>query len=300
MEDKKTSLLYRISSKVYGGLNMSWPAVIGFALTTAVLTAFILIVPIFKDTSFAEIGVTFDAWIFFAEIIMANCKTPIDSALKTFVFFLVSQPLIYLIQVPFSPLGWDLFAYYPYWFYWTLATIPMAFAGWYIQKKNWLSVLIFAPVFLFLGNTIFLDGREAVKHFPHMLFAAIFCTLQILLYVYVFFPKKSQKAVGLALPLFMVIGLILLSPQVAFEGYETLPDEPVFTAEASISVEDPSIAEVEFDHAEEGRVHLYAHKYGETIVTVTDEGKSYLYTIRIYDDNGVDRAQIILAEDRVP
>ena len=43
MEDKKTSLLYRISSKVYGGLNMSWPAVIGFALAAAVLTAFILI-----------------------------------------------------------------------------------------------------------------------------------------------------------------------------------------------------------------------------------------------------------------
>jgi len=70
----------------------------------------------------------------------------------------------------------------------------MAFVGWYIQKKNWFSVLIFAPVFLYLGNTIFLDGKEAIKHFPHMIIATIFCILQILLYVYVFFPKKSQKA----------------------------------------------------------------------------------------------------------
>ena len=292
MEEKNTNLLKRVTDKVYGGLNMSWIAVVIFAVATAVLTAVILIIPIFKDTSFAEIGVTFEAWIFFAVIIMSNCKKPLESALKTFVFFLISQPLIYLIQVPFSSLGWGLFSYYPYWFYWTLATFPMAFVGWYILKKNWLSVLIFAPVFLYLGNTIFLDGKEAIKHFPHMIIATIFCILQILLYVYVFFPKKSQKAVGLALPIIMVIMMTILSPQVAFEGYETLPNEPSFSSEATLSVEDASIAEVEFEQAEEGRIHIDAHKYGETTITVSDKGKDYRYTINIYDDNGVDRARL--------
>ena len=70
--------------------------------------------------------------IFFAVIIMSNCKKPLESALKTFAFFLISQPLIYLLQVPFSPMGWGLFSYYPYWFYWTPATFPMAFVGWFI------------------------------------------------------------------------------------------------------------------------------------------------------------------------
>ena len=296
MEENKTSKLKRLTDKVYGGLNMSWLTVVLFAVATAVLTAVILIVPIFKDTSFAEIGVTFEAWIFFAVIIMSNCKKPLESALKTFVFFLISQPLIYLIQVPFSPLGWGIFSYYPYWFYWTLATFPMAFVGWYIQKKNWLSVLIIAPVFLFLGNTIFLDGKEAIKHFPHLIIATIFCILQILLYVYVFFPKKSQKAVGLALPIIMVVVMMIFSPQVAFEGYETLPDEPSFSSEATLSVEDASIAEVEFEHAEEGRIHIDAHKYGETTITVSDKGKDYRYTINIYDDNGVDRARLSPAD----
>lgn len=62
-------------------------------------------------------------------IIMANCQKPLESACKTFVFFLISQPLIYLLQVPFSSMGWGLFGYYWNWFIWTLLTFPMAFVG---------------------------------------------------------------------------------------------------------------------------------------------------------------------------
>lgn len=296
MEETKTNKLRHFTDKLYGGLNMNWRAVILFAVAVAVLTAIIMIIPAFTDTSFEKIGVTFEAWIFFAVIIMANCRTPLDSAVKTFVFFLISQPLIYLIQVPFSPLGWQLFEYYPYWFFWTLATFPMAYIGWYIKKKNWLSVLIFAPVLLFLGNTVFLDGREVVKHFPHMLVSTVFCILQILLYVYVFFPEKSQKAAGLAIPAVMLIVMIILTPQVAFDGYETLPDEPSYSEEATLLVEDPSIAEVSFIDPLSGRILIQAHKYGETVFTVTDNGTKYIYTILIYDDNGTDRSKITVHE----
>lgn len=292
MEDKKKNFLKHCTDKIYGGLKMSWLFVIIFAVAAAVLTAAILIIPAFKDTSFAEIGVTLEAWIFFAVIIMSNCKKPLESALKTFVFFLVSQPLIYLLQVPFSSMGWGLFNYYPYWFCWTLATFPMAFVGWFIQKKNWLSVLIFSPVFLYLGNTIFLDGKEAVKHFPHMLVATLFCIFQIVLYVCVFFPKIAQKAVGIALPSIMIIVMLIVSPQVAFEAHDSLPDEPSFSAAATLLVEDDSIAEVEFEQPEDGRICITAHKYGETLITISDNGKEYKYLITVYDDNGVDRERI--------
>lgn len=294
MHSEKKNLLKRCTDKVYGGLKMSWPAVILFAVATAVLTAAIMIIPVFKDTSFQEIGITFEAWIFFAVIIMSNCKKPLESALKTFVFFLISQPLIYLFQVPFSQMGWDLFGYYRYWFYWTLATFPMAFVGWYIQKKNWLSVLIFAPVFVFLAGTILGDAQEAIKHFPHMILAALFCIFQIVLYTCVFFPKLSQKAVGLAIAAVTIIVMLIFSPKVTLEVYDTLPDEPSFSAQATLSVDDASIAEVEFVQAEEGRIHVNAHKYGETFITVTDQEKSFRYKITIYDDNGVNRAKIEL------
>jgi hypothetical protein len=134
--NKEKNVFTRLLERVYGGLNMSWLNVILYAVATAVVTAIFLIVPVFKNTSFEFVGVTFEAWIFFAVILMANCKTPLESALKTFVFFLVSQPLIYLIQVPFSEMGWGLFGYYRTWFIWTLFTLPMAYIGWYIRKKT--------------------------------------------------------------------------------------------------------------------------------------------------------------------
>ena len=77
MTSENKSILRRWTDKLYGGLNMSWPVVILFATATAILTAIFLIVPIFKNTSFYRMGETFEAWIFFAVIIMANCKKPL-------------------------------------------------------------------------------------------------------------------------------------------------------------------------------------------------------------------------------
>lgn len=188
MEMRKSLSIKDLINKLYGGLNMSWKKVILFAVGTAVLTAMIMIVPVIRNTSFGMIGVTFEAWIFFAVIIMANCKNPLESELKTFVFFLISQPLIYLLQVPFSFLGWGILKYYYNWILWTVLTFPMAFAGWFITKKNWLSVLIFAPVFAHLGFFGYGYGIECIQSFPHMLLAALFCLLQIILYMWAFSP----------------------------------------------------------------------------------------------------------------
>ena len=83
MKKDEVCRIKRLNDKLYGGLNMSWRTVILFALGTAVLTSIFLIVPIFKNTSFELMGVNFEAWFFFAIIIMANCKKPLESALKT-------------------------------------------------------------------------------------------------------------------------------------------------------------------------------------------------------------------------
>lgn len=170
---------------------MSWVKLIIFSVVIAVVTALFLIIPFFGDTSFERVGVHLEAWILFAVIIMSNCKKPLESALKVFVFFLISQPLIYLIQVPFSWMGWDLFSFYSYWFKITLCTFPAAFVGWFITKKNWISALILLPVIAFLGLTTYQCGVECIKSFPHLILATIFCILQIVVYVIVFFPIKK-------------------------------------------------------------------------------------------------------------
>ena len=203
------SILRRCTEKIYGGLNMSWPVVILFAVCAALLTFAALMIPAFDHSSVRRIGETVEAWIFFAVIIMANCKKPLESALKTFVFFLISQPLIYLMQVPFSWMGWGLFQYYKHWFILTLCTFPAAFVGWYIKKKNWLSLLIFLPI-LGLLTFYYVDGfRTAVNHFPRLLLMAVFCLAQVLLYLYAFTDKLWQKIVGFLAPLAVVLVILL-------------------------------------------------------------------------------------------
>ena len=145
---------------------MSWLFVVLLAVGSAVLTSVFIIIPVFKNTSFYRMGVFFEAWILLAVMIMSNCKKPLESALKTFVFFLISQPLIYLIQVPFNQMGWQLFSYYKYWFIWTLLTFPMAFVGWYIKRKNIVSLLIFSSSsFITIPLLGFSDSVPAEKTF---------------------------------------------------------------------------------------------------------------------------------------
>ncbi|MBQ3411950.1 MAG: hypothetical protein IJG67_02845 [Oscillospiraceae bacterium] len=281
-EKEKTSILDRL----YGGLNMSWPAVTVFAAVTAVLTAAFLIIPVFKRTSFERMGVYLEAWIFFAVIIMANCKKPLESALKTFVFFLISQPLIYLLQVPFSDLGWGIFRYYTYWFIWTLITFPMAFFGWYITKKNWISVLIFSPVLAFLGYTAWECGSFASRHFPKLIIAALFCIMQILIYAAVFFPDLRQKAVGILLPAVTAAVVAFASPGVNISTAVFLSDDPVIGPDAVITSEEDAFAQLSLSWIGDGAaVRVEAKEYGTMDFTVTDDGKQYTYTLTVFEDD---------------
>jgi hypothetical protein len=284
--------LKRCVDKLYGGLNMSWPMVILFAVGVALLTAVFLIVPVFEGTSFERMGVTFEAWIFFAVIIMANCRKPLEAALKTFVFFLISQPLIYLFQVPFSYMGWQLFNYYGYWFRLTLLTFPAAFVGWYINRKNWLSVLIFAPVLALLGSLAFDTGSACVHHFPHLLLATLFCLLQIALYITVFFTDVRKKAVGIVIPLIVIIAMAATASRVNVAQAQSLPGEVQFSEEADIRVEDSSVAEVRITMPEEGIVYIVAHKRGSTDFVITDAGQEYRYTVEIYEEDGINHMRV--------
>ena len=240
---------------------MRWLTVILFAISTAVLTAVFLCVPVFKNTSFYRIGEYYEAWIFFAVIIMSNCKKPLESALKTFVFFLINQPLLYLFrafgsQVPFSSMGWGLFGYYRVWFIITLLTFPAAFVGWYITKRNWLSILIFSPVIVFLSIIACGTVKETIHHFPYMLLASLFCIFQIVIYLLVFFQKTSQRLVGISLTIITVIIILLSSSNVDLTVDDSLPDFPKLSSETTVTVENPEIAEVELQDPQTAAVHI--------------------------------------------
>lgn len=271
--------------KLFPG-RISWWEVIIFAVVTALMTAAFLISPIFENTSFQRMGVYLEAWIFFAVIIMANCQKPLESALKTFVFFLVSQPLIYLFQVPFSAMGWGLFGYYRTWFIWTLFTFPMAFVGWYITKKNWLSLLILSPVLVFLAYTALDAARFTASHFPRLLVTALFCLGQIALYLWAFTAKPLQKLAGLAVPLAVAVVVLLRTPQAGVDCAVFFPDDPVFSETATVTEDNDSLT-LAIDPRDDGAMlRVHATAYGDTDFTVTDGGATYDYTLQIRLDDG--------------
>ena len=281
------SALRRFTDKLFGGINMSWVKVILFAVITAVITAVFLILPIFDHTSFREMGTYFEAWILFAVIVMMNCKKPLESALKTFVFFLISQPLIYLFQVPFSDMGWSLFGYYRYWFLWTLATFPMAFVGWYLKKRSWLSLIILLPVIGLLAIAGCGFVKQAIVGFPRYTVSSIFCFAQILLYLYAFFDDIKQRLVGLAAA-GIVIAIVMFSSSVVDVTVNTdLPGSPSFSDSAAVSLEDSSYGEAEITDPQGGYVRIHMNRFGSTIMTVRDGEKTYLYQIETIRDNGI-------------
>ena len=286
MENDKKNLLRRTADKVYGGLNMSWLAVILFAVATAAVTVVFLHFSIFQGTSFERMGVYFEAWIFFAVIIMANCKKPLEAAVKTFVFFLISQPLIYLFQVPFSDMGWGLFVYYPYWFFWTLLTFPMAFVGWYIKKKNWLSLLILAPILLYLTMTSVLSFIFTAKHFPYQSVTAVFCLLQVLLYIYTFTNSLWQRIVGVAVPAVIVAVYLMVTPALEFSCNIFLPDEPTLSDSAVAVCDDEHISVTLQPDGKESMLQIHADDYATTEFSVKDGDKEYRYSLRVYEDDG--------------
>ena len=295
---EKKSAWKRFTDKLYGGINLTWPGVILYAIGTAVLTTVFLVFPIFKGTSFMRMGETLEAWIFFAVILIANSKKPLESALKTFVFFLISQPLIYLFQVPFSWQGWGLFQYYKHWFLLTLCTFPAAYIGWYIKKKNWLSLLILMPVLVLLAY-ICGDGIKHVLHdFPNLLLMVLFCIAQVLLYLYVFTEKVTQKIVGALVLTAVIAGMTLIPKNVDFYSSQFLPDNPVLTENAEAAAEDTKIADISVSGTgEDSTVQIHVHAYGTTSFTIKDGDKEYSYRIRIYEDDlGVSQIEITAGE----
>lgn len=206
--------------KLFGGIDLTWKKLIIFAVITAVYTATMAILPITADTSFRDIAATFEWWILFGVIIICNSKSPKDSALKCFIFFLISQPLIYLLQVPFSWQGWHLFSYYKYWFKWTLLTIPMGYIGYYIKKDNILSIIILLPMLLLLAIIGIGFFDSAISNFPHHLLSGIFCFIAIILIILGVLNKKKNKIISFTIIIIFTVGYVLISNGILFDAYK--------------------------------------------------------------------------------
>ncbi len=274
--------------KLFGGINLSWAKIIVAAVVFGVFTAVMAIWPAVKETSFNTITVTFEVWILLGIIIIMNAKSNIDSALKCFVFFLISQPLVYLLQVPFSSLGWGLFGYYKYWFIWTVLCLPMGYIGYYIKKDKWWGYLILLPMLVLTASSLYQYLLYFTYCYPNYILVSVFCAAAMIIYPIVLFNNKKIKTVGVIISAAAVVAITLfvaLNPlKYTTEILSTVDDKNI-TDEYMVSLADDKYGDVSVKYSEslEGYlVHADFKKKGTTkLIIKTPEGTTKTYNLDI-------------------
>lgn len=206
-ETKKKGL-----ERLFGGLKMKWGGVLLFALLAGVYTGAVMLVPALKETSFQDIGISYEWWVVFAVIVAVNCRKCTGAAAKCFVFFLVSQPVVYLVQVLAGTLSFDLAKsfYLNTWLPMTVLTLPGGLIAFFSKKQNMLGAAV-----LGLGNTIeaVMGAAYAVSayaDFPHHLLSALFSFASIVVMSLCIQKKAKCRAAALLIPVVLAGALIVL------------------------------------------------------------------------------------------
>ncbi len=274
--------------KLFGGINLTWPKLIISAVIAGVITAVIAIIPELRYTSFIGITVSFEVWVLFGIIIIMNSRSNLDSALKCLVFFLISQPLVYLIQVPFSELGWQLFGYYKYWFMWTLLCFPMGFIGYWMKKNKWWGYLILLPMIALTAMSYATYFSDFIFYMPRFILLSVFCACAMIFYPVVIFENKIIQAVGAAVGSAAVIAitvLCLLNPPVYSTELMGNSEEQPLNTSYTVSLADSSYGDVKViyrEDIEDYMLHADLKKGGDTVLTVVSpEGEKTEYNLHI-------------------
>ena len=275
--------------KLFGGIDLNWKKLIIFAIIAGVYTAIMAMLPITKNTSFADISISFEVWILFGIIIIMNSKSAKESSLKCFVFFLISQPLVYLTQdiINHSKL---FLTYYRFWVIWTIGTIPMGFIGYYMKKDKWGGLAILTPMLIFLG--IHYSGflGETLYYFPYHLLSTLFCILTLLLYTICIFNNKKVKNAGIIISLVIIIVMtfITFTNNTTYNTTLLVSDSEtgkVFDDSYKVYLEDEKIGKVyiEYDESlEDYRVNAEFKRAGITNLVLEDSnGNKTIYEIDV-------------------
>lgn len=276
--------------KLFGGINLTWPKVIIMSIIMGIYTAIMAMLNIAHDTSFSDLTVTFEVWILLGIFIIMNSKSAKDSALKCFVFFLISQPLVYLIQDVIN--SSHLFnQYYKYWFIWTIACLPMGFIGYYMKKDKWYGILILTPILVLLGNEYSTYLSKTIFSFPRHILTTIFCLTTLIIYPLIIFKNKIAKYGGLFISCLLIISLTILcimDPPVYSTDILSNGEEYQFDDSYKVYLVDKEYGDLSVKYEagiEDWVIHAEFKKSGKTeFVIESPDGKKTLYNISIRRD----------------
>lgn len=272
-------------------IKLTWKKLIIFAILIGIYTGIVVLLPISGNISIKDISVSFEWWILFGILIILNSNSNKDSAMKCFIFFLISQPIVYLMQVPYN--GFKIFMYYIPWLKWTILTIPMGYIGYYMKKDNLLGLSILTPILLLLGLHIYNFSKETIYFFPNHLLSLIFCITTMYIYIYGIFTQKKERIIGTIICTIIILISILLNVIPKFKTnttYNTIlkcsDEELILDSSSKVYLNDSKYGNVYIDinNAFDGDVYCINaefKKIGETEMTIESNNKIYKYNIKI-------------------
>lgn len=212
----------KIANKIFGGTEMTWRRVILTSLFTGVAVGLLMCPGFLEGTSLRQPGISYEFWILFALYISLNCEKPLEAGLKTFVAFVISQPVIYLVQVPFSWLHWQIMSYYPTWVIPTLLTLPGGAAAWYVKKGNRLSVLILSAANLILCVELPTAVLTMISAFPKLLLSVLFIVFEIVFFILLLFRDKKKRAAAFIIAAVMLCASAIYTCNSRLNGLSTM------------------------------------------------------------------------------
>lgn len=261
--------------------NISWKSVIVMAVVSAVITALLNCIPALFETSLTAPAETLEVWIVLAVFIIMNCKSYKEAMLKTFVFFLLSQPLIYLIEVPFKDAGWGLFGYYRDWAIITVLTIPGSAVAYRVKKGDVLSAVILSVANLLM----IISGAGRIDmmmyEFPRYVISVAFCLVFPFIFIFALLKEKRSRAVATVLTALIIAASlckIIFFPAVSSASY--------FIEEGNwsvVSVSDPGIeAKIDGD----SHIVVNSRKNGSYVLILkSDDGREVSYDVTVEGGN---------------
>ena len=276
--------------KIFGGINLTWSKLIILAIVAGIYTAIMAMLPIAKDTSFSDLTVTFEVWIFFGIFIIMNSKSAKDSALKCFIFFLISQPLVYLVQDTINHS--NLFStYYRFWILWTIACIPMGFIGYYMKKDKWWGLLILVPMLLLTGEECAGYLSKTMFSFPRHLLTTIFCISALIIYPLAIFNNKKLKTVGVIISgilVIIIVSICIINPPIYSTNILSNGDNYQFDDSYKAYLLDKKYGDSKIeceDETEDCMIYAKFKKAGKTeFILESPDGKKTIFDISIRRD----------------
>ena len=183
-------------NKLLFGLKLTWPRMIMFAVVSAVVVAALAINPVTRETSLAMPADNVEIWLIIGIILSYNATSGKDAMAKVFAFFAISQPLIYLCEVPFVEDGFGIFRYYAFWAAFAVATIPLALWAYQIKLKNAAGLVagVLAVASLAYIGSYYVP--TVVTQFPRFLLAAVFCYASAACLAFALIPKALVRAIA--------------------------------------------------------------------------------------------------------